>query len=134
MPRLVLAIVLLAASTAGAQDRPPAQPPADRQATASAPALAVEQLPISIDRIQKKLAIAPATTNIGGLKLEYYIQVYGTAPKIDFFTGFDARTGPVPHSAPTHGDMLDVVTPRGFREPPMDISGLIGWLVSKKNR
>jgi hypothetical protein len=135
MARVVIAIMLLTASSAVAQDRPPSPTPVPAPTTTTSPTvISVDKLPISLDRIQKKLAIAPPTTNIGGLKLEYYIQVYGTAPRIDFFTGFDARTGPVPHSAPTHNDMLDVVTPRGFREPPMDIGSLISWLVSKTSR
>ncbi len=134
MAGLAIAFVLLAASVVRAQDHPPDQVPDPPRAAEKATTIAVDKLPISLDRIQKKLATAPATTNISGLKLEYYIQVYGTAPRIDFFTGFDTISGPVPMSAPTHRDMLDMMTPLEFKAPVMDISGLIAWLTSKASR
>ncbi len=66
-----------------------------------------------------------------GLKLEYYIEVYGTAPKLDLFADFDLRAGPVPFSPPTHQDFLDVVTPQGFRTPAMDLNALVAWLAQR---
>lgn len=83
---------------------------------------------VSLERIQKKLAQLPPSAAQDRLKLEYYIEVYGKAPQIDFFENFNVTAGPVPRSAPTHQDILDVVTPEGFRTPAPNLSALIDWL------
>ena len=58
------------------------------------------------------------------LKLEYFVDVYGTAPALRFFTGQDLRYGAVPMSPPTHADMLFQLTPQAFRSPRVDFLGL----------
>jgi hypothetical protein len=68
------------------------------------------------------------------LKLEYYIEVYGKAPTVDFFENFDVTAGPVPWAGPTHQDILDVVTPEGFRTPAPNLSALIEWLRQKAEK
>ena len=88
------------------------------------------KLPVSVERIQKKLAELPPTVT-DKLKLEYYIEVYGKAPPPDFLQNFNVKSGPVPSSAPTHQDLLDVVTPQGFRTPAPNISAFIEWLRRK---
>jgi hypothetical protein len=88
------------------------------------------KLPVSVERIQKKLAELPPTVT-DKLKLEYYIEVYGKAPPPDFLQNFNVKSGPVPFSAPTHQDLLDVVTPAGFRTPAPNISAFIEWLRRK---
>jgi hypothetical protein len=110
--------------------------PADR-ARVGATATGADALPVSLDRIKRKLAQRPATTTTQtqhGLKLEYYIQVYGVAPRIDLFTDFNLKNGPVPFSGPTHADMLEQMTPQEFRTPPFDISSLLSWILSKQKR
>ena len=88
---------------------------------------------MSLDRIRKKLAVLPATRE-GGLKLEEYIEVYGRAPKLELFTTFDARFGPVPWGAPTHQDFLDEMTPQEFRTPAFDLNALMDWLAKRFNK
>ena len=91
-----------------------------------------EDLPISITRIRQKLVQLPRSTEAThGLKLEYYIEVIGKAPQVDFFTNFDVNSGPAPFSPPTHQDFLNVVTPQGFRTPPVDFSALMAWLAQR---
>ena len=51
------------------------------------------------------------------LKLEFFVDVYGTAPTLRFFTGPELFYGAVPGSAPTHSDMLYQLTPQAFRSP-----------------
>ena len=58
------------------------------------------------------------------LKLEYRVDVFGTAPALRFFAGQDLRFGGVPSSAPTHADMLYMWTPQAFRSPRVDFLGL----------
>jgi hypothetical protein len=87
--------------------------------------------PISLDRVRKKLAELPPSAEQDRLKLEYYIEVYGRAPHIDLFQNFDVTAGPVPRSPPTHQDILDVVTPEGFRTPAPNLSAFIEWLRQK---
>lgn len=116
---VVLALVasLIAPSSALAQ-----------QASADpAPSIDVDKLPISVERIRKRLATAPRRGQ-GGLRLEYYVQVYGVAPKIDLFAGVDLVNGPVPFGAPTHAEFLQLVTPQEFRAPAADFVSLAAWI------
>jgi hypothetical protein len=119
----VLGLLLLAAPLAAAAQEPPTE-------TAK---LDVDELPISVDRIQRKLAQAPSSSQ-PGLKLEYYVEVVGRAPRIDVFGSFDVRNGPVPHAGVTHRDFLNLVTPQQFRSPPMDLTAFVTWLSEKLNK
>jgi hypothetical protein len=133
---VVATIVVLGFMTAGsvvAQEVAPA-PVATTTADAQpAPPIKVDDLPISIARIQRKLAQLPATTTEEnhGLRLNYYIEVVGKAPPIDVLRGFDVNSGPVPLSAPTHQDFLRFVTPQEFSTPPFDLSALMSWLAQR---
>lgn len=99
-----------------------------RQASADPPPpIDVDKLPISVERIRKRLATAPQSRQ-GGLRIEYYIQVYGVAPKIDLFAGVDLLNGPVPFGAPTHAEFLQLITPQEFRSPPADFMSLAAWI------
>lgn len=109
----------------------------------SAPAtnpLAPNTDPYSVDRVKRELKQLPPTTiteHQDGLKLEYYIQVFGSAPKIDLFKDFDLKNGPVPFTAPTHADMLEQMTPQQYRHNVADIPSLLVWLgqqLSKKKK
>lgn len=117
----VLTVLILAAPVA-------AQEPQTETAK-----LNVDELPISVDRIQRKLAQAPSSSQ-PGLKLEYYVEVVGRAPRIDVFGSFDVRNGPVPHAGVTHRDFLNLVTPQEFRSPPMDLTAFFTWLSEKLNK
>ncbi|MBI1875385.1 MAG: hypothetical protein HYZ58_10700 [Acidobacteria bacterium] len=117
----VLALLLVAAPAAAQE--PPAQNTK----------LDVDELPISIDRIQRKLAQAPSSSQ-SALKLEFYVEVVGRAPRIDVFGSFDVRNGPVPRAGVTHRDFLDLVTPQEFRSPPMDLTAFLTWLTEKLNK
>lgn len=114
-----LAMLLTTAGTAVAQDPAPAPPP-------PTPAIDGTALGVSLPRIQRRLAAdsRARSTGTSPLKLEYYVDVFGTAPALRFFTGESLIYGAVPGSAPTHRDMLWHVTPQAFRSPRVDFLGL----------
>lgn len=90
----------------------------------------VDRLPVDLGRIRRELKQAPAGSETReGLKLRYFLQIYGTAPELKIFTeDVDLVRGPVPYGAPTHREMLRVMTPKEFSLP------LISMSVPKKKR
>lgn len=127
-----LAALLIAglAHSASAQQAVPARAEA---ANSAATPVDVNRLPIDLDRINRRLRQSSEREERDGLRLRYSIDVYGTAPPIVIFDPKrdNLLTGPVPHSAPTHQDMLEHVTPQEFRSPVMDFSALARWLADK---
>ncbi len=104
-------------------------------ACAAAQEVDVKLLPISLHRIQRELSQSTETSSHEGLRLRYQIDVYGRSPAIELFSKTDnLRDGPVPHSAPTHQDMLYMMTPQEFRSPVMDFSTFMRWLADKANK
>jgi hypothetical protein len=96
----------------------------------------VSRLGIDLAKIQIELRQAAAAQSENhGLRIRYTIDVYGQAPRIEFFTRDDnLQTGPVPYGAPTHREMINQVTPIEFRAPIMDFSALLRWLTDKGNK
>ena len=79
-----------------------------------------------MSRISRRLRSRPQRPGEGDspLKLEYFVDVYGTAPALRFFQrpGFALRRRA--RSAPTHPDMLYQMTPQAFRSPRVDFLGM----------
>ena len=95
----------------------------------------VSRLPIDLAKIQRELRQSASTASRNGLNFHYTIDVYGRAPRIEFFTKADNLvTGPVPYGAPTHREMINQVTPIEFRAPIMDFSALLRWLADRSNK
>lgn len=95
----------------------------------------VDRLPISVLRIQRQLRHATVREERDGLKLRYFVDVYGQAPPIELFIkGENLVTGPVPYGAPTHQEILNVITPQEFRAPVMDFRALLDWLAKKRDK
>lgn len=96
------------------------------------------KLGISLDRIQQRLvAAAHAAEKFPSgspLRIEFQVQVYGTAPRIDILQGFDLRYGPVPGTAPSHQEMLSYWTPQIFSAPPFPIATALYWLGDQLRR
>jgi hypothetical protein len=107
-------------------------------------AISVNKLPIDLDKVQHGLrqAAASDSSDNHGLKINYRVDVYGEAPRIEIFTKDDnLATMPAPYGAPTHRDMMQSVTRtfdgRGasYRSPElMDFSSLLRWFSDKANR
>jgi hypothetical protein len=128
MRRLLAAVLGLAVAAApvAAQDAVPGQAAAPPAAPAAQGAIDAHSLGVSFDRIHRRLAADSRARSNGEspIKLEFHVDVYGTAPALRFFAGQNLAYGGVPHSAPTHGDMLQMFTPQEFRAPVVDFFGL----------
>jgi len=106
------------------------------------PEIDVTKLGVSLKRIQRGLFIAESREKQGGsaLHLEFNVQVYGQAPKIEVLKGVDLLNGPVPGTAPSHRQVIDFLTPQIYRTPGMPVSALAMWAAqhfwakSKKSR
>ena len=116
-----IVLVLAVASVSAGPAAGGGQPGSDRVIDA-------EELPISLERIKRKLDRLPDSDQERSmLRLSYYVEVYGRAPRINVMEGFDVHNGPVPYSAPSHADMLAVTTPIEFSSPAANIGNVIGW-------
>ena len=123
MRSVVLFVVLAVALPAGAQDQPQPTPPADEKIDPT-------KLGVDLSKIQKGLFIAEARekSKSDGLHLEFNVQVYGRAPKIQVLQGIDLTNGAVPGTAPSHNQMIEFWTPPIYRSPALPISTLAYWL------
>jgi hypothetical protein len=83
---------------------------------AAAPAVDVSRLPVNLKRIEREFRQAAVREERSGLNLRYFVEVYGQAPPLVVFTKEDnLQFGPVPYGAPTHRDMLWMLTPQEHR-------------------
>jgi hypothetical protein len=99
---------------------PPAQPTGTSGISAETPVpvsgIDVTQLPIDLQRIERRFRQGQIREEREGLNLRYYVDVFALAPRIVLFTEQDnLRYGPVPYGGPTHYEMLEMMTPRPFR-------------------
>jgi hypothetical protein len=63
------------------------------------------------------------------------VSVYAPAPSIRLFTREDnLSSGPAPYGGPTHGEMMQMVTPQEFRAPVADFTGIARWLANKAKK
>jgi hypothetical protein len=97
------------------------------------PAIDASKMGVSLDRIRRELAPAPGeSVSSNGLKLDIRVDVFGQAPPLELLPrDFSLTYGPVPHSAPTHREHIEFVTPKEFRSPAVPIYGLAMWAAQK---
>ena len=96
------------------------------------PNIDVSQLPINLSRIQRQLRQSTVRDDSDGLRLRYIVDVFGQAPRIELFPNRDySLTGPAPYGAPTHRDLLQMITPQEHRAPAADFGNLFRWLSDK---
>ena len=122
MRGLAAFVFIVVLTTPGfAQDPAPAPVPE--------PPIDATKLGVSLSRIQKGLFIAESRDKQtgDGMRLEFNVQVYGRAPRIEVLKGLDLFNGAVPGSATTHRQMIDYVTPVIYRTPVMPVSALAYW-------
>jgi hypothetical protein len=110
--------------------RSAAQGPAASQAGPADPQTAragsaADLFGVSFERIKRELRILPPSTAKTPLKLEYYVEVQGLAPRIPIFKPGELATGPAPYGAPTHSDVLRLFTPEEFRSPRVPVSAIV---------
>jgi len=75
------------------------------------PELDFDDLPISLERIQKRLA-TPQAIRLDAGKPVFRVEVLGKNPTIEDILGKDFLLGPVSWGPITHQDFLNLVTPR----------------------
>ena len=116
---LVLGMALTGtARTAAAQSAQPTGTSGVAGATPGvvATTIDVSRLPISLQNIERRFRQGQVREERDGLNLRYFIDVFAKAPNIVLFTKEDNLAyGQVPNSAPTHSDMLEMMTPREYR-------------------
>jgi hypothetical protein len=113
---LIVAATLAWPSTGFAQAQEPAAPSEPIDST---------KIGVSLDRIKRELKQAEITeVSNDGRKVEFRVQVYGQAPRIDFFTNFPLDVGPVPYGGPTHREVVEFLTPKEYRGQTFPILGL----------
>ena len=125
LPVAILAIALT--STVSGQETPaaPATPPAEARVD-------VNRLPLDLERLERQLRQTEERQSWDGFRLRYTVEVFGAAPRIQFFDPKEVLpSGPIPYGAPTHKEMVDMMTPKEFRAPAMDFSALMRWLQEK---
>ena len=92
----------------------------------------VNKLPVNLERIQRQLQQATVRQNQDGLRLDFLVDVYGRAPRIELWAPEpNLMTAPAPYGAPTHRQILEQITPQEFRAPAADFSSLFRWLSDK---
>jgi hypothetical protein len=132
------ALFLLGFAEVGSAQQPGAQPAGVQPVAVRQQAgVDVGRLPINLQRIQRELAQQSTREREqrDGVNLRYLIDVFGQAPPIELFTPEDnLLNGPVPYGAPTHKEMIYMVTPEEFRSPAMDFSSLFRWLSNKSRK
>jgi hypothetical protein len=129
-PTAVLLFSLTQAAGLSAQTTPDSQVASE---TAPQPTVDVSQLPINLNRIQRQLQQQSTVRDESdGLRLRYIVDVYAQAPRIELFGNRDfSLTGPAPYGAPTHNDILQMITPQEHRAPAANFGNLFRWLADK---
>lgn len=103
---LALALALAGSPQQAATESSPVQP-------SQSAAISID-LPVSLDRIQEAIARPPAikpTTN----RPVFRVEIFAPKPTIEDILGRDYLLGPVPNSAMTHQEFLNMVTPQEYR-------------------
>jgi hypothetical protein len=120
-PTAVLLFSLIQVAPAGNRSAKPAEPTVD-----------VSRLPIDMDRIKRQVRQTTERAESDGLRLRYVVDVFGQSPRIELFGGMEnALTGPAPYGAPTHQDMLQIMTPQEFSAPAANFGNLFRWLADR---
>lgn len=114
----VAAGLLLVAAVASWARQPPARSSAQPQVQSQAGTETAESMGVSLKSIRRQLKDMPAPRQASGtgLRYDFFVDVLGKRPPVDFFKDFDLATkGGVRWGGVTHQEILDAVTPMPFR-------------------
>jgi hypothetical protein len=144
--RLALTFVLflpLAAGVRAAQERSAPQGPSSSPAGKPAPPpsqpapTSAEAMGVSLKAIRKQLQQtpepAPARASGSGLRYDFFVDVLGKRPPIDFVRDFDLSTkGAVRWGTPTHQEILNAMSPYWVNQGRPAGSGIDVLAVGRK--
>jgi hypothetical protein len=114
---LILPLAAVAAQSPTAEQKPSSPPAAKPAPPPSQPApTSAESMGVSIKSIRSQLqqTSAPAQPRVSGsgLRYDFFVDVLGKRPPIDFFRDYDLSTkGGVRWGAPTHQEILNAMSP-----------------------
>jgi hypothetical protein len=83
-----------------------------------------ESMGVSLKQIREQLKEGPALPPAPGtgLRYDFYVNVFGTRPPIQFFKDFDlSMYGPVKWGGVTHQEILNAITPFPFQHYGMGV-------------
>ena len=86
-----------------------------------------ESMGVSLKNIRNQLKDVPALPPSPGsaMRYDFYVNVFGTRPAVEFFKDFDlSNSGPVKWGGVTHQEILNMITPRGFQHVGMGVDVL----------
>lgn len=107
--------------------------PANAQTPAAEPtSVDVSKLPLDMGRIRRRLVTSTTTEERDGLNLRYAVTVFGEAPRIKLFTPDDNLVfGRAPYGAPSHADLMQMITPKPFQAPAANFGAALRWFADK---
>ncbi len=120
-------LLLLVALTPQQQPAPTSAQPAAEQTAASSSSGSTEDLPVSLDRIQRALA-TPPPIELKEQHPVFRLEVFGRKPTLEDLLGEKFWIGPTPYGGMTHKEFLDMVTPKEL-QPYAGFTG--GYLVAE---
>jgi len=103
--------LLISVFLAAAAQQPPAAPPRAATATPAAEAPAVDDLPVSISRIQRALN-GPPPIELKEQHPVFRLEIFGRPPTLEDVLGEKFWIGPTPYGGMTHQEFLEMVTPK----------------------
>lgn len=109
---LLIWVVALPPQAPPPQTPPP--PPTPQQPVPSQPPVKLDpdDLPVSLDRIQRALAHTPKLRFDDDDQPVFRVEVFGDKPTIEDILGPDFYKGPVKYGGMTHQEFLNMVTPK----------------------
>jgi hypothetical protein len=114
---LILLLGSVPTQGAAPQGTPPQTPPQQSTPPAQKPdtgpvMVAPDELPVSLDRIQRALAKTPMLRFDAKDRPVIRVEIFGDKPTIEDILGPDFAKGPVKYGSMTHQEFLDMVTPK----------------------
>ncbi len=95
-------------------------------------------LPVSLDRIKRRMAAIPASEQRLLLRLTARVNVYARAQAVELLRGFNIESwtsliggrtgGAIAYGSPTHNEMVNAMTPEFWRQRASSLTGIgVGW-------
>ncbi len=116
----IVAVLLLFVSIVTAQQQAPqstAAPSPQAQSQPQSPPPTAEAMGVSLKNIRQQASTPPGAERApgDGMRYDFFVNVFGQRPAIDFFKDFDlSKGGPVRYGSVTHQEILDAATPYPF--------------------